>query len=110
MTDLTQAGERLVHDPEGLNSGALPETADGLRTPLARFFTRSHAAVPALEVAGYALDVDGLVRTPRRFSVAELSRELPERRLTATLVCAGMRRSEFLSLGPLPGELAWGPE
>jgi len=27
-----------------------------------------------------------------------------------TLVCAGLRRDEYLGTGPLPGELPWGPE
>ena len=44
------------------------------------------------------------------FSLEELLRAFPRREVTATLVCAGLRRAEFLSLGPLPGELPWGPE
>jgi sulfite oxidase len=35
---------------------------------------------------------------------------LPRREVAATLVCAGLRRSELLQVAPLPGELPWGPE
>ena len=102
---------RLVHDPDGLNTGVWPDIQPGgTITPLTRFFTRSHAAVPALDPRSWRLEVGGLVRQQRSFTLGELVEEFPERRVTATLVCAGMRRSEFLSLGPLPGELPWGPE
>ena len=47
---------------------------------------------------------------PASFSLAELTREFRTYALTATVACAGIRREEFLSLGPLPGELPWGPE
>ena len=47
---------------------------------------------------------------PAQFSLAELTRKFPIHNLTATVACAGIRREEFLSLGPLPGELPWGPE
>jgi sulfite oxidase len=51
-----------------------------------------------------------LVERPAEFSLAQLSRDFPVYEVTATVACAGMRREEFLSLGPLPGELPWGPE
>lgn len=79
-------------------------------TPVDRFFTRSHAAVPRLDPAAWRLQVDGLVERPCSFSLEELGQAFPRREVTATLVCAGLRRSEFLTLGPLPGELPWGPE
>jgi len=54
--------------------------------------------------------VGGLVDHPKIFSFEDLNRGFPRREVTATMVCAGLRRDEFLSLGPLPGELPWGPE
>src|SRR5207247_11381036 len=68
-----------------------------------------HAPPAAREPAGWQLEVDGPVERPRRVSRGDLA-ALPRREVPATLVCAGLRRDEFLSLGPLPGELAWGPE
>ena len=101
---------RLVHDPEGLNTAAWPVPADSYVTPVESFFTRSHAPVPAIDPESWRLEVGGLVQRTRSFSLAELCQAFPLRSVTATLVCAGLRRDEFLSLGPLPGELPWGPE
>jgi len=107
---MTTIGRRLVHDSDGLNSGVWPVRADHFVTPVDLFFTRSHASVPQLDAGTWRLEVGGVVDRPRSFSLEELSRAFPRREVTATLVCAGLRREEFLSLGPLPGELPWGPE
>lgn len=107
QTSKTGNTERLVHDPEGLNTASWPVRS--FVTPTDHFFTRSHAAVPHIDAASYALRVGGLVAKPQTLTLDALSR-LPRREVAATLVCAGMRRSEFLTLGPLPGELPWGPE
>src|SRR5215213_6999124 len=100
--------QRLVHDPEGLNAGSWPPPAEPI-TPTPFFFTRSHAPVPAIDPGSYRLQVTGLVQRSRSFTLDQLQ-SFPRRTLAATLVCAGLRRDEFLSLGPLPGELPWGPE
>ena len=101
---------RLVHDPDGLNTGVWPMCADTLVTPVEAFFTRSHAPIPSIDPAGWRLEVGGMVHRPGSFSLDELAAVLPRRELTATLMCAGLRRDEFLTIGPLPGELPWGPE
>jgi len=102
---------RLIYDAGGLNSGSWPVvTPEHFITPVARFFTRSHAPIPAIDPATWRLEVAGLVHRASHFSLDELVGEFPKRTLDATLVCAGLRRAEFLSLGPLPGELPWGPE
>ncbi len=101
---------RLVHGADGLNTGAWPVPTDHLITPVDLFFTRSHAPVPQIDPTTWRLEVGGLIERPRSFSFDELGDLFPQRDVTATLVCAGMRREEFLSLGPLPGELPWGPE
>ncbi|HZA98732.1 MAG TPA: molybdopterin-dependent oxidoreductase, partial [Gemmatimonadales bacterium] len=101
---------RLVHDRDGLNTASWPVPADDVVTPVDLFFTRSHAAVPHIDPESWRLEIGGLVERARSFSLAELRQSFPRRQVTATLVCAGLRRDEFLSLGPLPGELPWGPE
>lgn len=103
-------GRRLIHDAEGLNTAVWPIAPDCLITPVEQFFTRSHAPTPRIDPAGWRLEVDGLVDRPRSFTLDELGRVFPRHSVAATLVCAGLRRDEFLSLGPLPGELPWGPE
>ncbi|MEP6687505.1 MAG: molybdopterin-dependent oxidoreductase [Gemmatimonadales bacterium] len=102
-------GRRLIHDADGLNTGVWPSRTDRLVTPTDQFFTRSHAPIPQIDPASWRLEVDGLVRRPRSFTLEQLA-ALERRSVTATLVCAGLRRDEFLSLGPLPGETSWGPE
>jgi sulfite oxidase len=103
-------GHRIVRDAEGLNTAVWPVRPDGLVTPVDQFFTRSHAPIPRIDPTGWRLEVDGLVDRPRSFSLEELRGTFPRRAVTSTLVCAGLRRDEFLSLGPLSSELPWGPE
>ncbi len=101
---------RVIHGADGLNTGPWPVSTDSLVTPTSRFFTRSHAPVPAVDPATWRLRVEGLVKQDAEFSLNDLADSFPQRQVTATIVCAGLRREEFLSLGPLPGELPWGPE
>ncbi len=102
---------RQFFDAEGLNSGSWPVvTPEHFITPVERFFHRSHAPVPDIDPASYRLEVDGLVNRPCRLSLEDLRSRFPRHVVDATLVCAGLRRAEFLALGPLPGELPWGPE
>jgi sulfite oxidase len=84
--------------------------ADRLITPVDAFFTRSHAPTPTIDPADWRLEIDGLVDRPATYDLAQLSGAFARREVAATLMCAGLRRDEFLSIGPLPGELPWGPE
>ena len=106
----TRPSRRLVHDPEGNNTAVWPMRADQFVTPVEEFFQRSHAATPEIDPASWCLQVEGLVRRPATLTLAQLATTLPRRELPATLMCAGLRRDEFLTIGPLPGELPWGPE
>lgn len=106
----TTRPQRLVHDEEGLNTAVWPVQDGQIVTPVDSFFTRSHAPVPRIDRQTWRLNVDGMVARPARFSFHQLVHDFPHRQITATLVCAGLRRDEFLGLGPLPGELPWGPE
>jgi sulfite oxidase len=108
---MNRSDRRIVHDTAGLNTGEWAVIAgDHFITPLQRFFTRSHAAVPAIDASTWRLEVGGLVERPGSFTLDELTGAFPERTVAATLVCAGLRRDEYLSVGPLPGDLPWGPE
>ncbi|MES3035585.1 MAG: sulfite oxidase [Gemmatimonadota bacterium] len=101
---------RLHHGTDGLNSAGVPASLAGtFETPLDEFFTRSHAAPPRIDAASWRLVVDGLVARPLSLSLDDLHR-FTRREVTATLLCAGLRRNELLSVAPLPGELPWGPE
>src|SRR3954467_11511650 len=102
--------QRVIRDPEGLNAGSWPVLPQDFITPVDRFFTRSHAAVPPIDPETWRLEIGGLVPHLRSFSLAELMSGFTRRTVAAALVCAGLRRDEFLQLGPLSGELPWGPE
>lgn len=102
---------RIVHDHEGLNTGEWPlAVAEHFITPVDKFFTRSHSSIPEIDPATFRLEIGGLVRRPRSYRLAELEREFGTRNVTATLVCAGLRRDEYLAARPVPGELPWGSE
>ncbi len=100
-----------VLDPELFNAGPPPALlGEHQVTPEARFFTRSHAPVPAVDPAAWRLTVGGLVRRPLSLSLDDLRRSYLSQSVTATLICAGLRRDELLAVAPIPGELPWGLE
>ena len=102
---------RLCYDEEGLNTAATPPLiAAHFLTPTDQFFTRSHASIPTVDPAAWCLRVSGLVEDAQELSLGDLKARFIRRDVTATIICAGLRRNEFLALGPLPGELPWGPE
>ncbi len=104
------ADARRQHDPDGLNAGG-PHAglAGAFVTPAEAFFTRSHAPIPSIDATTWRLRVDGLVTRDLQLSLHDLQ-QLPQRTVSSTLLCAGMRRSELLQVAPMPGELPWGPE
>src|SRR5262249_9376631 len=65
-----------------------------------------HGDIPAVDPGSYRLEVGGLVRRPLSLSLAEI-RALPAATFTATLECAGNRRTELAAVEPIPGELPW---
>ncbi|HJQ18757.1 MAG TPA: sulfite oxidase [Gemmatimonadaceae bacterium] len=101
--------QRHITDDAGLNTGVWPTPAGQLITPVEQFFTRSHAAVPRIDRDAWRLRVGGLVARSLELSYADVI-AYPRHEVAATLLCAGLRREEFLAMGPLPGELPWGPE
>lgn len=98
-------------DEWGLNLGAWPGVADGAGlTPPGQLFLRSHAPTPPIDADTWTVEIAGLVRHPRRYTVRELMEAFAPREVTATLVCAGLRRTELLAVAPIPGELGWSSE
>lgn len=79
-------------------------------TPTDFFFVRNHAPVPRIDPAAYRLTVGGLVARPRTFSLDEMGDEFPVVSVEAALECAGNRRTELISVRPIPGELPWDAE
>lgn len=83
---------------------ALP--LEGLRyavTPTGLHYTLAHYDIPQAEPAIWRLALEGAVRSPRMFTLAELQRR-PVRTLRATLECAGDGRA---LLSPRPISQPW---
>ncbi|MDB4807306.1 molybdopterin-dependent oxidoreductase [bacterium] len=71
-------------------------------TPTKHFYVRSHAPNPIIEPAGFELKVEGMVNRPASLSLKNLER-FKTHSTTATLTCAGNRRSEFNAEGKVGG-------
>lgn len=72
-------------------------------TPVNSFFVRSHGNVPTIDAKELTLTIDGLIDKPQTFKLAELIERFPAAATTATLTCAGNRRSEFAAVRKVGG-------
>ena len=70
--------------------------------PVKHFYVRSHAPNPIIDVDQYVLSVEGEVRKPLTLSLPQLN-QLARKNVTATLTCAGNRRTEFNREGKVGG-------
>ncbi len=75
-------------------------------TPRSDFFLRTHGNIPVIESS--RLTVAGLVNNPHQFFFRELCECFPSKQITATLQCAGNRRSSASAIKPVPNEVDWG--
>nr|XP_020448909.1 sulfite oxidase, mitochondrial isoform X2 [Monopterus albus] len=80
---------------------------DSYITPSAFFFKRNHLPVPQVDPASYQLVVEGLPGGVLKLSLEELKTKFPKHTVTATLQCAGNRRSEMNKVKQVKG-LNWG--
>jgi sulfite oxidase len=78
-------------------------------TPTELFFVRSHGDVPAVGPDAYRLTVAGDVRQPLSLSLREVRDRFPPVSVTATIACAGNRRSELNRVAPVADGIPWGP-
>jgi sulfite oxidase len=100
----------IVHEEDPLNAETAPAAlGEGPLTATDAFYVRSHGPVPEIDAAGWRLRVDGLVERPLDLSLRTLREALAERRVTATLQCAGNRRKGLMAIRDIPGEAPWGP-
>ncbi|MEH3138970.1 MAG: sulfite oxidase [Mycobacterium kyogaense] len=80
----------------GLDYGTSPTEMLGDITPNDRFFIRSHAPSPRIDVDTWALRIEGYaVRRTREYSLAQLRNDFPLVSMVRTLECAGNRRTLF---------------
>lgn len=85
----------IVHLETPRNSEtALDRLVESWITPNDRFYVRSHAAVPEVDVNTFRLSVEGLVHHPLQLSIRQLEDQFAMHSAVATMTCAGNRRSE----------------
>lgn len=71
-------------------------------TPTKHFYVRSHAPNPILSPDDFKLSIEGSVRKPVTISLGEMAK-FKRHEITATLTCAGNRRTEFNKEGKVGG-------
>ncbi|KYO39347.1 sulfite oxidase, mitochondrial [Alligator mississippiensis] len=76
-------------------------------TPPELFFKRNHLPVPHVDPDAYCLKVEGPGGRTLSLSLQDLQHRFPKHEVTATLQCAGNRRSEMSRVRPVKG-LDWG--
>ncbi|XP_030585953.1 sulfite oxidase, mitochondrial isoform X2 [Archocentrus centrarchus] len=81
--------------------------SDSYITPSVFFFKRNHLPVPQVDPASYRLHVEGLPGGVLTLSLGDLKTRFPKHTVTATLQCAGNRRSEMNKVRQVKG-LNWG--
>jgi sulfite oxidase len=97
-----------VHTREPLNAEAAPELLiEPGPTPVDAFFVRSHGKVPRIDPERWRLSVDGLVADPVELTLTDLQERFMADTITATLQCAGNRRTALLRVRDVPGEVPW---
>jgi sulfite oxidase len=111
-------GERIQKNPDFVfrqrvppNGGPpLPRLVEQFITSEADFFLRTHGNIPALDPTTYRLTVCDLHGQSDHFSLERLAESFPQKEITATLQCAGNRRSSAIAVKPVPNEVEWGSE
>src|SRR5579864_115174 len=90
----TSSKELLTRQDDPFNAEPrLDHLLESQVTPYRYFYVRSHGNQPVVNPDQYALVVEGLVERPLRLRLEDLER-LPKFTTTATMQCAGNRRSE----------------
>lgn len=106
------AGKQLiVHGANPMNAEpALDKLVQSWETPVKHFYVRSHAPVPKVDLNSFRLTVEGLVQRKLSLSIAEIADRFPATEITATMTCAGNRRSEHSRVKKVGGvQWAAGP-
>jgi sulfite oxidase len=110
---LNRYGKRpdlIVHEQEPYNAETgLAALAEAPLTATDAFYVRGHGPAPILDQSAWRLRVHGLVERELELSLSTLREALRERRVTATLQCAGNRRKGLAAIRHIPGEAPWGP-
>ena len=86
--------DMIVHESEPYNAEPPPGAlADRILTPLDSFYSRNHGPVPVIDPQAWRLRVRGLADHDLELSLEDLRSRFAPRTITATLQCAGNRRT-----------------
>ncbi|XP_064079755.1 sulfite oxidase-like [Macrobrachium nipponense] len=81
--------------------------AENLITPNELFYVRNHLPVPEVDAKTYELEiVDETLDKEKMIKLSDI-KKYPKHTITATIQCAGNRRSEMMKVKPVKG-LSWG--
>ncbi|XP_066965362.1 sulfite oxidase isoform X2 [Macrobrachium rosenbergii] len=81
--------------------------AENLITPNELFYVRNHLPVPEVDAKTYELEiVDETLDKEKTIKLSDI-KKYPKHTITATIQCAGNRRSEMMKVKPVKG-LSWG--
>lgn len=104
MTAYIDERDYIVRQADPLNAEPLPaRLIASFLTPQSLLYVRSHGATPDLG-ADHAVVIAGLGDSERRLTLADLKAQYPERRVVATMQCAGNRRVDFQSVHKTKGD------
>lgn len=97
-----------INSLKPFNAEPPPEIlSDSYITPSAFFFKRNHLPVPQVDPVSYRLHVEGLPGGTLTLTLEDLKTRFPKHTITATVQCAGNRRSEMNKVKQVKG-LDWG--
>jgi len=99
----------VVHQQEPFNAETGMDSLGDSVTETNAFYVRGHGPVPEIDPDAWRLRVEGMVERELSLSLATLREAFRERTVTATLQCAGNRRSRLMAIRGIPGEAPWGP-
>lgn len=91
--------------PEVIKNQLVWEDLDSWITPNDKFFSIAHFDRPAIDAAGWALDVDGLVDRPLHLTLDDIKGR-PRQEVTFTVECSGNTGLPFFHGGI--GNATWG--
>jgi sulfite oxidase len=101
----------IFHQKVPPNGGPpLERLIEEFATPVPDFFLRTHGDIPEVDRSSFRLTLGGLAKRPCGFTLTELAERFPAKAITATLQCAGNRRSSASAIKPVPNEVRWGNE
>jgi sulfite oxidase len=103
--DGTDGGQKLIcRNRQPFNAEPpLPLLVATVITPEDAFFVRTHGTAPRLDAGAFRLRISGRVARPQPLSLDDMRRRFALHTVVATVQCAGNRRVELASLGPVDG-------